>query len=166
MMAPLAPLRLGLPPGEPSAQGFTAVPALVSLPLQLSLMGSAFPAMSGLMGEDCQAAAEASGNTIGGFSVQHAAYLPLTPRLTLHGFSQLGCALDSRAGGGATYLLPLDENLALVGSGGFSIQPSLPSAARIKADARVDLLMDRSAAHPFAIGVDLGRKGFSLTSAW
>ncbi len=162
----LTPLKLGLPPGEPTAQGATALPALVSLPLQLSLMGSVFPATPGLMGEDCRAAAEASGNTVQGFSTQHATYLPLTPRLTLHGFSRLGCAIDSGAGGGATYVLPLDADLALVGSAGLFVEPSLPSATRMKADARVDLLMDRSTTHPFAIGVDLRRQGFSVTGAW
>lgn len=162
----LTPLKLGLPPGEPTAQGVIALPALVTLPLQLSLMGSVFPTTPGLMGEDCRVAAEASGNTIQGFSTQHAAYLPLTPRLTLHGFSKLGCSTDSGVGGGATYLLPLDKDLALVGSAGLFVQPSLPSAPRMKAAARVDLLMDRSTAHPFAIGVDLRRQGFSVTGAW
>src|SRR5262249_51926228 len=140
--------------------------------LQLSLLGSVFPAMPGLQGEDCRAAAEASGNTIWGFSTQHAAYLPLTRRLTLHGFSQLGCITDSGMGGAATYLQPLNEHLALVGSAGFFAQPAFPSSVRLKADARVDLLVNQDS-HPFAIGVGLRRQprgprsaGFSFTSPW
>ncbi len=166
MLPLLAPRRLSLAPNEPTYQGGSLTPALVSLPLKLALMGTVFPATPGIMGEDCRASAEASGNTIWGFSTQHAAFVALTPRLALHGFSQLGCALDSGMGGAITYTLPLDANLALVGSAGLFVQPDLPSAGRMKTDARVDLLMNRASGHPFAIGVDLRRQGFSLTGAW
>lgn len=166
MLTLLAPRRLSLSPNEPTSSASSLAPALVSLPLQLSLMGSVFPAMPGIMGEDCRAAAEASGNTIWGFSTQRAAFVTLAPRLTLHGFSKIGCALDSGMGTAVTYTLPLDENLALVGSAGIFVQPDFPAARRMKSDARVDLLMNRASGHPFAIGVDLRRQGFSLTGAW
>jgi hypothetical protein len=166
MLPLLTPRRLSLSPNEPTSSASSLTPALVSLPLKLALMGSVFPAMPGIMGEDCRDAAEASGNTIWGFSTQHAVFVPLTPRLTLHGFSQMGCAVDSGMGGAVTYALPLDRDLALVGSAGLFAQPNPLSVARIKADARVDLLMNRSNEHPFAIGLDLRRQGFSFTSAW
>jgi hypothetical protein len=166
MLPLLTPRRLSLMPNEPTSRGGSLAPALVSLPLKLSLMGSVFPAMPRIMGEDCRDSAEASGNTIWGFSTQHAAFVSLTPRLTLHGFSQIGCAFDSRMGAAVTYALPLDNDLALVGSAGLFLQPDPLSAGRTKSDARVDLLMNRSSAHPFAVGLDLRRQGFSVTGAW
>ena len=166
MLPLLAPRRLSLSPNEPTSSASSLAPALVSLPLKLSLMGSVLPAMPGVMSEDCRAAAEASGNTIWGFSTQHAAFVTVAPRLTLHGFSQVGCAGDSGLGTAVTYTLPIDKNLALVGSAGLFVQPDLPSTRRMKTDARMDLLMNRASGHPFAIGVDLRRQGFSLTGAW
>lgn len=166
MLPLLAPRRLSLSPNEPTSSASSLSPALVSLPLKLSLMGSVFPAMPGIMGEDCRVSAEASGNTTWGFSTKRAAFVTLAPRLTLHGFSKLGCAVDSGMGSAVTYTLPLDENLALVGSAGIFVQPDLPSPRRMKTDARVDLLMNRASGHPFAVGVDLRRQGFSLTGAW
>jgi hypothetical protein len=168
MVPLLTPLRLSLRPSEPTAPAGTDATTLALLPLQLSLMSSVFPAMPGLLGTDCRAAAEASGNTVAGFSTLHAVMLPLGRRFTLSGFSQLGCGVDSGVGGAATLTFPLGRDLTLIGSAGLFSQPSLPNVAGnvVRPDARVDLMLNSSTKHPVSIGVDLRRQGFSVTGAW
>ncbi len=161
----LTPLRLRSP-GEPTATGGTAAPSFVALPIELSLLGTVFPVLNGQLGQDCTQQAEASGNQVQGFAMQRAVILPLAPRLSLHGFSRGGCALDAGLGGAASYTLPLSDRLWLVSSVGLFAQPVLPSSSRVTTDARVDLMMNPSSSHPFSIGVGTRQRGFTFTGRW
>jgi hypothetical protein len=97
-------------------------PYAASMPLRLTLLSSLFPVGPALGTGGCAEAAIETGGTI--FPVQPYTSLAVTPRLVLHGFSDLGCPgdpralLDTGAGGGVTYVVPVGSNLSLVASGG------------------------------------------------
>ncbi|HYQ04578.1 MAG TPA: hypothetical protein VER96_38155, partial [Polyangiaceae bacterium] len=73
-------------------------------PLRLSLTSGVFPQANAFSG--CDTRAEASGNSVNGFALQRYSFLRLTPQLTLHGFSMVGCSVDAGMGGGLTYTVP------------------------------------------------------------
>jgi hypothetical protein len=120
------------PPGAASlfaaggaSDATTLSPYAASMPLRLTLLSSLFPIGPSLRvrgGRPCgEESIEVTGNI---FHVQPYASIALTPRLVLHGFSDLGCAgdpyalLDAGAGGGFTYVVPLRSNVSLVPSAG------------------------------------------------
>lgn len=158
---------LVLPPlfGEPTGPGGLS-PGLAFLPLRLSLLGSAFPlAGAGNDPFQCESREEASGNAQSGFPAQHQVYVALTSQLVVHGFSRLGCPLDSIAGGGITYSVPVAKDMWLVTSAGAYTQPNtLQGHARTKSEARLDLLMKTSTDRTLSVGV--GRRGVKLTGTW
>jgi hypothetical protein len=158
------PLQLFMPSGEPTSAGGVLPPSLAVLPLRLSLMGATFPIAGALPGDPCASREESSGNTVWGFPMQHATYLPLTPQLTLSGFSSRGCPLDAAIGGGASYAITLPDNLWLVVNAGLLSQPGLPGVARTRADLRLDLMMRPSPDRAYALG--LGRRGVTFTGQW
>jgi hypothetical protein len=96
--------------------------AAASLPLRLSLLGAAYPLGPTFGSSACGAASIAAAGTI--FPTQPYTQIELSPRLVFHGFSDLGCPgdpyalLDTGAGGGLTYSLPLLPALWLVASAG------------------------------------------------
>jgi hypothetical protein len=65
---------------------------------------------------------DASDNSRFGFPVEHQVYLAMTSRLALHGFSRLGCPLDSLVGGAVTYAMPVAPNVWIVPSAGVDVQ--------------------------------------------
>lgn len=158
------PLRLFAPFGEPTSTSGGLAPPLAVLPMRLSLLAATFPVGGALPGDPCASSAEASGNSVWGFPMQHATFLPLTPQLSLAGFSSRGCALDASMGGAVSYAIPLPRNLWLVVSTGLLSQPNLPSPSRTAADARVDLMLRPSADRSYALG--LGRRGVTFTGQW
>jgi hypothetical protein len=149
-----APLRLALVPaddglGEPGA----LLPLWSFTPLQLSLKQGLFAAGSTL--PNCASREDASGNSINGFPVERYSYLRLTPRLTLHGFSSGGCAVDAGLGGGLTYAAPLGKKLWLVSAVGFYALPSIDLAASavVSASARVEVVKQLRAGHVLSFGM-------------
>lgn len=162
------PVQLTLPPfGEPTATATGLAPALAVLPLRLSLMSSVFPLGSMAPGDPfgCKTREDASGNSNAGFPVQRQVFLPLTSRLVLHGFSTGGCPLDAAAGGGVSYAMPVARNTWLVPSAGVYGQPNgIVPTARVKSDARVDVIFRTYTGRTLGVGV--GRQGLKITGTW
>ncbi len=158
------PLRLFMSTGEPTSAGGALPPALAVLPLRLSLASATFPIAGALPGDPCASREESSGNTLWGFPMQHATYLPLTPQLTLSGFASRGCPLDSAIGGGLSYAITLPNNFWLVANAGLLSQPSLPGGTRTRTDLRLDLMMRPTPDRAYAVGI--GRRGVTFTGQW
>jgi hypothetical protein len=144
----------GEPTGDPNA--LDALSAFT--PARLSLLSDLVP-IGPLLGSDCAAQSEASGNSLHGFTMQRYTFLQLTPRLVLHGFSSTGCALDSGVGGGVTYTVPLKKNMWLVGSAGVYAIPGRGAAlrARTRSDAGLDLMVRPAQDRTLSVGI--GRRG-------
>src|SRR5580658_5469049 len=81
--------------GEPTQHGLS--PWAASTPLRLSLQSTIFP-MAGAF-PNCASVEDPSGNSVNGMPVQRYTIIPLTSRLTLHGFSSAGCPIDGAIGG-------------------------------------------------------------------
>jgi hypothetical protein len=161
------PVALQLRPlfGEPTGDASGLAPALAVLPLRLSLLSTTFPIAGAFGGNPCAPRMEASGNTTNGYPVQRQIYLPITPRLVLHGFSSGGCPLDAGGGGAVTYELPVSKSISLVGSAGTYILPSQqPGRSVTRGDARLDLVFHSAPDRAWGIGV--GRRGLKLTGTW
>jgi hypothetical protein len=162
-----APLRLSTVPaddglGEPGAPS----PLASFTPLRLSLNQGLFPTASAIQG--CPSREDASGNSINGFPIERYSYLRLSPRLTIHGFSSIGCAADAGLGGGLTYAAPLGKKLWLVSSIGFYGLPPIDSArsAVVSASARLDLVKQLPAGHVLTFGMGTrNRTGAALFNA-
>jgi len=122
-------------------------------PLRLQLTGGLFSQASAFSG--CDSRSDASGNSINGFAVQRYSFLPLTPRLVLHGYSMQGCAVDAGMGGGLTYVLPLSKTLSLVPSVGFYALPSPGggSGTFVTSAARVDLVKQLAWGRTLSVGL-------------
>jgi len=126
----------------------TLPPNAASLPFRLSLLTTVYPVGPALSVGGCSGPSVAAAGTI--FPVQPYTQFQLTPRLTLHGFSDLGCPgdpfapLDAGAGGGLTYALPLRPNTWLVASGGGYVVPGhLGLPARAAAGGGLDLVVQQ-----------------------
>jgi hypothetical protein len=162
------PVQLTLPPfGEPTGTAAGLAPALAVLPMRLSLLGATFPFAAAMPGDPfgCASRQDPAGNSSSGFATQNHVFLPLTGRLTLHGFSSVGCPLDAGMGGGVTYAAPLTRQAWLVASAGVYGQPSaLPGVPRTKSDARVDVVF--KAYGDRTLGVGVGRQGLKFTGTW
>ena len=108
-----------------------------------------------------------SGNTKSGFPIQRYTFLPLAPRLVLHGFSSAGCPVDAGVGAGLTYAMPLRNDTWLVPSAGFYSlrRPGTPTITA--AAARVDVVQDLSEGRSVNVGVGIkyGASPFSNTLA-
>ncbi|MET0790065.1 MAG: hypothetical protein ABW061_00965 [Polyangiaceae bacterium] len=162
-----APLQLAPAPsddglGEPGA----LLPFSSFTPLRLSLSAGLFPIESRFPG--CASREDASGNSVNGFPVERYSYLRLTPRLTLHGFSNGGCAVDAGLGSGLSYATPLGKNLWLVSSVGFYALPPPDTAlsAVVSTSARVDLVKQLPAGHVLSFGLGTrNRTGAGLFNA-
>ncbi|MDB4998516.1 MAG: hypothetical protein JWM74_5948 [Myxococcaceae bacterium] len=163
-LSPIAPASTPLFVGEPAGSPGDLSPYAAVAPLRLSLL-SVHPPRGDLFGDQsCGPRMEGSGNTVNGFAVQRQTYLQLTPRLVLHGFSQMGCAFDAGVGGGVTYAAPLKPNLWLVASVGMYAMPAFNSVKPTTAfDARVDVVK-RTGANTMRVGV--GTRGVSFGGDW
>jgi len=136
-------------------------------PLRLSLLSSIYPLGPAFGGAGC--AAEVADGNQSIFPVQPYFAVPLTPRLVLHGFSDLGCpgdptaGIDSGAGGGLTYAAPVRPNLWLVGGAGFYGVPShgTPGQVYVPPRAATELRIDlvKKSADGRTLSVGLGARG-------
>lgn len=84
---------------------------------------------------------------------------PLTPRLTLVGFSRAGCPIDSAIGGGLTYVVPLRPSVFFVTSAGLLLQP--PYGQRpltIIPQVRADVVFDRGEGRSWSVGIKTNRQ--------
>jgi hypothetical protein len=158
-------MQLKLAPfGEPTGDR-ALEPTIAVLPLRLSLINEAFPIGRAYGDDPCASSGDSAGNSIQGFPILRQAYLPITPRLVLHGFSRGGCPIDAGIGGGLTYSIPLPANLWLVASAGVYTQPSVaPGPALFKPDARLDVLLRKTPDSALSLGI--GRRGIALTGLW
>ncbi len=164
------PTALTLPPllGEPTGPAGGLAPWLAVMPLRLSLLWTRLP-LATLPGDPCASREDASGNSQSGFPVQHQVYLAMTSRLVLHGFSKLGCPLDAKVAGGATYTMPVTQDVSIVPSAGVSARTSFAQGRVVSTgQARVDLLLNTSNDGTLGIGVGKkrGRQGVQLTGTW
>jgi hypothetical protein len=164
MLPPITRLQLTPLIGEPTGAGGFLPPPLAVLPLRLSLFNDAFPLGHFLPGDGCASSEEAVGNTFSGFAAQRQAYLPLGSRLSLHAFSRAGCPLDSLAGAGATFALPLPKDMWLVASAGIATQPVAAGRSVLHSDARLDFVFDGSSKRALAVGI--GKRGFTFSGLW
>jgi hypothetical protein len=122
-------------------------PDAASLPLRLSLLSSVYPLGPAFSTGGCSGPSVAAAGTI--FPTQLYTQLHLTPRLVLHGFSDLGCPgdpfapLDAGMGGGLTYAMPLRPSLWLVGSGGaYAVPGQLGLPVRVAGNGGLDLAVE------------------------
>lgn len=103
----------------------------------------------------CMAEAETSGNAVHGIAVTRALGYRWTPRLSLIGFSSLGCPLESGIGGGLVYALPLSPKFSLVASAGVYALPQIVDRGWLfKTDARLDLQWKVGTDRTMQVGVD------------
>ena len=145
--------QLWLPVGEPSGSG-DLLPELLLEPLRLSLTGGIFPVASAY--PQCDTRGDDAGNSEHGMPLQRAAFLRLSPRLTLHGFSSGGCPIDAGLGGGVTYAVPLRPSLWLVAGAGIYSVPGRNDvlAARNAAQVRLDLVKETKDSGTVRVGFE------------
>ena len=162
------PTPLAGPVVAPGKTSDTAVPPpdALSLPLRLSLLSSLSPVGRPSGPTGCGAASVEAAGTI--FSTQRYTQLQLTPRLVLHGFSDLGCpgdpyaAVGAGAGGGATYLMPLPQGRWLVASAGTYVVPShAGSTGRTVAAGGLDLVVPTRDSGTLSTGLGVTGAGHS-----
>jgi hypothetical protein len=154
-----------LAPGA-AADSSSLPPDAASLAFRLALISSMYPVGPALGTGGCGALSVAAAGTI--LPTQPYTQIQLTPRLVLHGFSDLGCPgdryapLDAGVGGGLTYAMPLRPNLWLVGSGGFYAVPAHAAGfGRTSADVRLDVMTRLPDDRTLSVGV--GRRGIGIS---
>jgi hypothetical protein len=133
-------------------------PSAASLPIRLSLISAIYPMGPAFGVGGCSGSSVAVAGTI--FPTQPYTQIQLTPRLVLHGFSDLGCPgdpyapIDAGAGGGLTYAMPLQPSLWLVPSAGFYAVPGISGApVRTVAGGGLDLAVQSKSGRVFTTGV-------------
>jgi hypothetical protein len=135
-------------------------PYWASMPLRLTLLTSLLPVGPALGNGGCSASVETAGTI---FPTQPYAYFALTPHLVLHGFSDLGCPddpralLDSGAGGGVTYEVPVAKSLSLVTSAGAYGVPGNGLPTRYAVHAGVDVVEQKPNGGAMFTGIGLMR---------
>ncbi|HEY8075109.1 MAG TPA: hypothetical protein VIF62_13390 [Labilithrix sp.] len=128
------------PPGDANGSGYD-----VSLePLRLGLMDEAPLSGDPSCREPYAAAPTYYGTT-----------LRLVPRLTLAGFSRVGCAMDGAVGGGLVYTVPIRKSIDLNLSAGAIFAPHTgPNGTPIAAThLRADLVFKRDEGRAWYIGL-------------
>jgi hypothetical protein len=84
-----------------------------------------------------------------------------TPRLTLFGFSRTGCTFDGAAGGGASFIVPIRNDIFFAAGGGAIFLPATSTGSPSGSTAiRADVVFARPGGHSFSIGVG-SSKGMS-----
>ena len=162
---PRLPVPLVTAGDPPASAGSFLSPALAVLPLRLSLQPMLLPVEPAMSSQPCEAREEPSGNTFHGFPLQGYASLRLAPRLTLHGFSSLGCPTNGGIGGALTYTAPLQPDLWLVlGAGAYTIPPHAQAPASGQFDLRADLAKRAADGRVWTVGI--GRKGVTFGGQW
>jgi hypothetical protein len=163
--ASFAPAQDPAPPGgEPTGQGAASAQYVLSTPLRLSLQSTLFPVASAFQG--CASLTEASGNSVHGFPVQRYSFVPLAPRLVLHGFSSVGCPVDGAMGGGITYSVPVRPTWSIVMAAGLYGSPFLQLLPRQQmTDLRVDVVQRAENGRSYGFGVGFMQSASFLTGA-
>jgi hypothetical protein len=154
--------------GSPDPMGELALE-----PLRLSLFGQHALVPTGQCGDqEAETRTAATGglrrmaafgtNLLGGSSWR-------SPRLSLFGFSRMGCALDAAAGVGMTFTVPLQKNVAFTLSGGALYLPvtnpglSNPAGAPVRSGTvRAGVVFRRPNGGSFNVGVDTLIRGFTF----
>ncbi len=88
-----------------------------------------------------------------------------TPRLSLFGFSRVGCALDSAVGGAATFTVPLKPDVAFVLSAGAIYLPQAPPSTiqpNKSSTVRAGIVIRRANGTSFNVGIDTLVRGVSF----
>jgi hypothetical protein len=160
--APASLLQAGF---AADSKGLGALAAVT--PLRLSLLSSIYPLGPAFGGAGCSGESVDVAQTALPFQ-PHIAF-QLTPRLVLHGFSDLGClgdpraGIDAGAGGGLTYAAPVRADLWLVAGTGFFGVPShgVPGQNYIPPRAATELRLDlvKKKADGGTLSVGLGARG-------
>lgn len=158
-ISPLAPAATPLIANE-EADELELMPLLAVNPLRLSLIFDVSP--ESRIDPGCASLEEPSGNTKSGFPIQRYTFLPLAPRLVLHGFSSAGCPVDAGAGVGLTYAMPLKTDLWLVPSAGFY---SLPRRGITTSTARIDVVKASADGRSLNVGVGIKYGSSPLSNA-
>ena len=132
-------------------------------PLRLSLLGNhPWTPLDAMSGCRDQLADVRSGSAPAGFMTTYAMNLLggpglswKMPRLTLFGFSRGGCALDGAAGGGATFIVPIRQDIFFVASAGAIYLPATgPTVAPAHStSARGDVVFRRPDGRSFSLGI-------------
>lgn len=141
-------------------------PTAMFEPLRLGLLAPSVPRAFGEPG--CESSLDAAGArtaAYSGVSSQAASALRLVPRLTLYGFSRMGCGVDSAVGGGIVRSVPLRPKMWLVGSAGMILLPhNGPGGAPVtRTNASVDLLLERPGRRALTVGVGTNGVMFGMT---
>jgi hypothetical protein len=139
-------------------------PAAASLPFRLALISSVYALGPAFGVGGCSEASVAAAGTI--LPTQPYTQIQLTPRLVLHGFSDLGCPgdpyapIDAGAGGGLTYAAPLRSDAWLVGSaGGFGVPGHLGLPPRASAQGGLDLVVQQKSKAIWSAGLGVTATG-------
>jgi hypothetical protein len=134
----------------------------------LSLLAATFPAVAAWGIDPCSSRGDPTGGGVPYFAINRSAFLPLTPRLVLHGFSSGRCTADSGIGGGVTYAAPMGKGWWLTaGLGTYAVQafrPNEPPSLVRKTDARIDVVFRPAPDRAWALG--LGRRGLTFGGIW
>ena len=139
-------------------------------PLRLSLLGrhAVMPA------DECAGLSSGGKSSYGGLRAMRTVAVNLldgpswrSPRLTLFGFSRLGCPLDAAVGGGAALTVPIRPSVSFVLSGGAIYLPATkpgvdnPTGGPAKS-VRADVVFRRPEGRSFNLGVDTLLRGVSF----
>ena len=132
-------------------------------PLRLSLLGNhPWTPLDAMSGCRDQLADVRSGSAPAGFMTTYAMNVLggpgrswKMPRLTLFGFSRGGCTLDGAAGGGATFIVPMRQDILFVASAGAIYLPATgPAANRASSTStRADVVFRRPDGRSFSLGI-------------
>lgn len=142
-------------------------PSILFEPLRLGLMSEVAPISAAEPG--CRDVGAMTGSLTAsgsGMPTQITRHIPipLFPRLTLVGFSRVGCPVDSAIATGFTYVVPLRPSVFFVTSAGVLLEPAYgPRPLTITPQARADVVFDRGDGRSWSVGVKSGRAGPSLT---
>jgi hypothetical protein len=152
-----------LAPGA-AADSSALPPDAASLAFRLALISSMYPVGPAFGTGGCGALSVAAAGTI--LPTQPYTQIQLTPRLVLHGFSDLGCpgdpyaSLDAGMGGGLTYAMPLRPALWLVGSAGaYGVPAHDVVPARAVVGGGLDLVTKTKDNRVFTTGIGLSARG-------
>lgn len=166
-------LSTGLPPitwfhprttGDSASVASDAMGAFAFEPLRLSLLGEHALVPTNQCGDQFVDARVGGSpllrmgtfgaNLVGGSSLR-------SPRLSLFGFSRMGCALDGAAGAGFTFTLPITRQVAFATSAGAILVPGAPAGSeRSSGGVRMGVVFRGSSGRSFNVGI--GNRGMTF----
>lgn len=177
-LPPVTWIGLGRPGDASGAARGDRIAELAIEPLRLSLLGS-HPTVPLDAMSPCrdQVADVRSGSPPAGFMATYAMNLLgapgswRMPRLTLFGFSRVGCTLDGAAGGGASFIVPFRQDIFFVASAGAIHLPATGAQAlpASNTSARADVVFRRPDGRSLSVGLGAlqhGLRGLSFGGAF